>query len=778
MLKIKYIVFGLIVLFSFNIGVFASLTGTVNVNDSLTLRQSPTTSSGVITGLYNGTVLDVLDTNAGRGNGCSDNWYKVSYGKYSGYVCGTYVNLNNTVTNNNGDDSYSRNNYNKALSKDGTIACYEDTGSLSLRSSANGSRTSNKVDCGQEVNILQTVQVNNNSCKYWYQIDTGSAKGYVCSNFVNTTKLSSIAESYYNKKTNGDTVASYQSKLSNAGFPQSYFPYLLEIHARNPKWNFVAEKINLNFDDVVNGESGNGANLLQGSAFDKGYLSTTSNTYNVLQDKFFEYDGEPGWYNASKEAIAYYLDPRNYLNDKYIFSFETLEFRDNQSPSIIESYFRGKTLFNQPYKYYNSKVKGNNGLYSDGSTGKYGEDIVNASKNANVSALHVSSRMLQEVGASGSASSSGASFNYCGQTYSGYYNFFNIGAYATNCATNIQNGLYYAKSQGWNTPYKSFVGGAKFLTNNYISLNQDTIYYEKFDVSTTNGHYTHQYQQNLTAPISEGGSTYNGYFNSLNDYLGSSITFVIPVYNNMPTYVVTAPKLGNPNNYLKSLVVNGSSVSNFSYNTYNYNVYLPENTSSVSIGASSINSSAKINGIGNIKINSNTQSNQIVVTSANGKNRVYTINFVKKSGSGVTVKDAMNNSGFKYNDNYIFGIEVGTNVSKLIGNITSYNNFVSVSVKSANNEVKTNDIFRTGDKVTITGTDGSKTYTVVIYGDTNGDGKITAVDYVQIKNNIMQSYRLSNAYLSAADVNKDGKVTAVDYVIVKNSIIGTAKISQ
>ena len=110
------------------------------------------------------------------------------------------------------------------------------------------------------------------------------------------------------------------------------------------------------------------------------------------------------------------------------------------------------------------------------------------------------------------------------------------------------------------------------MYNGYISVNQDTIYYEKFDVSTADGNYTHQYMQNLAAPVQEGGIKYSGYVNGLASYLGTGITFVIPVYNNMPSYAVTSPKIGNPNNYLKAISVDNNNIPNFAYNTYNYNI--------------------------------------------------------------------------------------------------------------------------------------------------------------------------------------------------------------
>lgn len=101
-----------------------ALTGVVNVNDSLTLRSAPSTGGARLTSFYNNTELTILDTNAGSGNGCSGNWYKVSYGTYTGYSCGDYINIKpeNTSTNyNSDDDSYNRNNYSSALNVDGTI---------------------------------------------------------------------------------------------------------------------------------------------------------------------------------------------------------------------------------------------------------------------------------------------------------------------------------------------------------------------------------------------------------------------------------------------------------------------------------------------------------------------------------------------------------------------------------------------------------------------------------------------------------------------------------
>lgn len=747
-----------------------ALTGIVNVNDSLTLRDAPTTSGAYITSFYNATELNILNTNAGTGNGCSGNWYQVQYGNYTGYSCGEFIVLNNNQSVNAEDDSYRKSNYDIKPSNDGTIMCYEDTGSVGIRNSVGGSKTGAKVDCGETVDILSTVDRPNTTCPYWYQIKRGNDTGYICGYFVNTTKLSSTANNYYNNNASGDTIEKYKQVLTNAGFPESYHPYLLELHARHPNWSFIKEQLNMSFDDAVNGEAVDGRNLLQGSVFDKGYLSTASHTYNLWNDSFNGYASEPGYYNASKEAIAYYMDPRNYLNEKYIFSFETLGYSTNQNTNIVSSIVSNQSFWPSVYGYYSLA-----GAIQD-SKGNVSADIVDASSRVGISAVHVASRIKQEIsGLSTTDSRIGGLFSYNGTNYANHYNFFNIKSSCKNCSS-IYSG--YAFEQGWNTPYKGIFGGASFMYNGYISLNQDTIYYEKFDVSTTNGHYTHQYMQNLAAPIQEGGIKYKGYVEGLASYLNTEITFVIPVYKDMPTYAVTAPKLGSPNNYLSGLSVDGTSVSNFSYNTYNYNVYLNSNKTKVNIVANKMINSSNVTGEGEIDITSDNQTNQIVVTSESGKVRIYTINFIRENKESTTVSDAMNNSGFKYNDNYLFGINIGTNVSEIIGNISSYNHRVTVEIKDKNGNLKTNDSFRTGDKVTITGNDGTKTYTVLIYGDSTSDGLIDKKDLLTVQSHVFGFIKLNEVEQKAVDINKDGVVDKKDLLAVQSHVFGFYEIKQ
>lgn len=63
-----------------------------------------------------------------------------------------------------------------------------------------------------------------------------------------------------------------------------------------------------------------------------------------------------------------------------------------------------------------------------------------------------------------------------------------------------------------------------------------------------------------------------------------------------------------------------------------------------------------------------------------------------------------------------------------------------------------------------------------VIGDVNGDGKVSSLDYIQIKNHIMGSKKLTGDALKRADVNGDGKVSSLDYIKIKNHIMGTNKL--
>lgn len=712
-------------------------------NEPLNIRES--IGGEVKTALACNTEVKVIDQNAGV-DGSGRVWYQIKYGNGdTGYAVSTYIQIIPTRVLSGSDNIYIKDNYDTELDSDGFVACYEDTTDVSLRSTAGGAATGAKLSCGEKVKINSTKE-GSGTCGYYYNVtDSKGNSGYVCGYYINTTKLSSTATNYY--KNNGG-LDNYYNSLRSIGFPESYLPYLAEIHARHPNWIFEPEQINLDFDDVVEGESAYGRNLLQGGYFSQNYLSMGINTYDILNDIFYDYSTEEGWYDASTEAIAYYMDPRTYLNEKYIFAFESLNFNNAHTPKIIQKILSSQTFWPKVYQGYDGNIY---------------EDIITATQQVDISAVHIASRIKQEIsGISESDPRLGGTFNYNGQSYSGYYNFFNIGVYGDN---KIVKGMIYAKDHGWDSPFDAVYGGALFIRSGYIDVNQDTMYYQKFDVSTTNGHYTNQYMQNLGAPVQETNTAYNTYVNNFSEYLNTAIKFTIPVYENMSNYAVVAPSIGNPNNYLKNITIDGSTISNFSYDDFSYDIKVPGKVNSIKIGATTINGNATVKGTGDIPINEKQTTITLTVTSESGRSRDYVINVTKdevEEGETVELSYILDNIGIKYNENYMYGISEDTDVKSLINNVSNVNSYASATIKDKEGNSKTSGVFKTGDKITISNSKDSIELPVVIYGDVNGDGVINIFDATNALSEYYGYIKLSGVNKISADVNKDGKTNIFD----------------
>ena len=728
-------------------------------NEPLNIRES--IEGDVKTALACNTEVKVIDQNAGV-DSSGRTWYKIEYGSGSvGYAVSNYIKIIPTRVLSGSDNIYIKENYDTELDSDGFIACYEDTTDLSLRSSPGGNTTGKKVSCGEKVKINSTSE-GSGRCGYYYNItDSKGNSGYVCGYYVNTTKLSSTATNYYN---NNGGLDNYYNSLRSVGFPESYLPYLAEIHARHPNWVFEPEQINLDFDDVIEGESAYGRNLLQGGYFSQNYLSMGINTYDILNDIFYEYSTEAGWYDASTEAIAYYMDPRTYLNEKYIFAFESLNFNSAHTPDIIKKVLSSQTFWPKVYQGYDGNIY---------------EDIVNATEEVDISAVHIASRIKQEIsGISESDPRLGGTFNYSGQSYSGYYNFFNIDVYGDN---KIVNGMVYAMNHGWDSPFDAVYGGALFIRSGYIDVNQDTMYYQKFDVSTNDGHYDHQYMQNLGAPVQETNTAYNIYVNNFSEYLDTAIKFTIPVYQNMSNYAVVAPSVGNPNNYLKDIKIDSKTITNFSYDDFSYDITVSGSVNSINISATPINSNASVNGVGSIPITNKETTVTLTVTSESGRTRNYVINITKDEVEEIELVELsyiLNNIGIKYNENYIYGISEDTDIKSLITNVTKVNAYASATIKDKDGNSKTSGVFKTGDKVIISNSKDETTLTILMYGDINGDGKIDKDDCLAILRHLNGYTTLSDVYKVAADPNKDGKIDKDDCLAILRHLNGYTDLNK
>ena len=101
------------------------------------------------------------------------------------------------------------------------------------------------------------------------------------------------------------------------------------------------------------------------------------------------------------------------------------------------------------------------------------------------------------------------------------------------------------------------------------------------------------------------------------------------------------------------------------------------------------------------------------------------------------------------------------------------NEVYSYDIYDKNDNIKTNNIVATGDKLKIYYNNNLITqYKLSVVADANGDGNITPLDYIRIKNYIMGDYNIvEEEYLDAADANRDGNITPLDYIRIKNLIM-------
>ncbi len=135
-------------------------------------------------------------------------------------------------------------------------------------------------------------------------------------------------------------------------------------------------------------------------------------------------------------------------------------------------------------------------------------------------------------------------------------------------------------------------------------------------------------------------------------------------------------------------------------------------------------------------------------------------------------------SGYKYQTNQIAGINPNTSVSTVKNTIESISGANSVIIKDSNDNVVTDGLIGTGFKVTVSNKEKSETLVVLIKGDTSGDGKINALDLLQVQKNILKTYTLNNEYFHAGDTSGDGKINALDLLQIQKNILGTYTIVQ
>lgn len=493
---------------------------------------------------------------------------------------------------------------------------------LNVRSGAGtGYSKTGTVSYGDSLTILS--ETTDSSGAKWYKISCGNVTGYVSAAYVQLTSSGS----------QGSSDADFESYMTKQGFPESYKPYLRTLHEQHPKWIFTAQNLGVDWNTALKEECVVGRNLVHSSAL-ASWKSMEKGAYDFNGGYWYGLDGS--WVAASKEIIMYYMDPRNFLNDTYIFMFENQSYDPSYQTESGVKTILADTFMSGSYTCPDTKKK-----YT------YSQTFMDAAKKSGVSPYHLASRCRNEQGVNGAPQSLGTV-----KGYENYFNFFDIQAYATSTMTAAEMGCKYAKTTNptyllpWTNQYKSIVGGSIFLGTGYITKGQDTLYLQKFDmVDGGNGLYYHQYMTCVFGQANEAISLKNAYSQ---DILNSAMEFKIPVYNNMPDKLCPKPtSSGDNNNYLKSLSVSGTSISpKFDKFTASYTAKVNAEVSSVTVNANPLGKSAKVSGNGKVSLKTGENTVKVTCTAASGVKRTYTIKITRKAASQTLQQGDVN--GDKY----------------------------------------------------------------------------------------------------------------------------------
>ncbi len=540
------------------------------------------------------------------------------------------------------------------------------------------------------------------------------------------------------------TLSSDIDKISENKYP-GIKKLIKDLKASHPNWTFKILYTGIDWNTVISNEYvGHGKsprNLVPGN--NSNYAGDW--VCSICGNKAYD---NGGWVCASESAIKYMMDPRNSINETDIFQFQELTYDgydENTVLKMVEGTFLNKE--------------------------KYIKAIKEVSEETNVSPYYLVARILQEQGKNGTVLTKGK--GYEGQ-YEGYYNVFNIGATGGTKSKVILNGLAKAEKEGWKSLVKAIKGGAKFIAKDYIARGQNTLYFQKFDVeSSDNSLYYHQYMQNILAAQKE-GETLKKTYNDV-DSLDGKYTFIIPVYNNMPSAVSKRPSITSTSNVSTDIVrvnvnkqitlrktENGIATGEF--------LYKDEIVTRVEKATEKVNGTywdkvMKANGVTGYVARQTYDDEEY---------KLYLVPIVSEENNNTTnntdtntdnTNNLISSDKVKIKDQAVV-ITPNAKVSdikKVLGN--------NIVIKDLNGkELSSSAVAGTGCRI-------DDKYTVAMLGDINGDGEVKSTDYMLIKNYIMGKTKFKVSQKIAADLNKDEKVKATDYMLVKNYIMGTAKIT-
>ncbi len=258
--------------------------------------------------------------------------------------------------------------------------------------------------------------------------------------------------------------------------PDSYKKQINALQKKHPQWKFTFVKTGFDFKEYVDSQD-----RIEGK--------TPVSTINSKR--------------ATREQIEYYVDPRNFLDEKNIFMFE----KQTYTKGIYSSTGMESIWVELPAAELSEKT--------------FVSYFTEAGQSAGISPYFITARAQLESG-NGTSKLALGTITGC----EGYYNFYGINAINTNPSA----GGEFAKENNWNTKRKAVIEGAAWVKNQYIGCMQYSAYFMKYSFIPTR--LWHQYMTDIAAPSKDAKNYYTAHLTG--GTLDSQIEFVIPVFDNMP----------------------------------------------------------------------------------------------------------------------------------------------------------------------------------------------------------------------------------------------------
>lgn len=423
----------------------------VNVNSTLRVRKSASTSSEALGYLKNGSKVEIVSK--------SGSWYKIKYNKGYGYVYKDYIKETNTNTNNSTNSNITNNN---------NTTNNNTNNSGNNNSNNNNNNNSNTTNDTNNSNNNNNVANNNNSNN-----PTNKPENVEGTQKYGKVEVNSVLRIREDADKNSKTIGNLEngSVVEIVGEKNNFYNVKYDNIIGYSSKDFIKEISKKEADEIIN-------NNQNGS----GITSEITTNYNVSMDSYIK---------AQKARVPYY-------------SYESYEKYINPNKAT------NKYQFLRLDEFRNISVDGLNDYFENTDSGVlkgHAKAFVDSAKQFDIDPLYFAAQSIHETGYGKSRLAKGVTitqianpnkeiYNDKGQLI-GYemiklkepvtvYNLFGIGAYDNSDVfpnRALILGTTYAYNHGWTSVDKAVEGAAKFVSDNYVNssrYNQNTLYKMRF----------------------------------------------------------------------------------------------------------------------------------------------------------------------------------------------------------------------------------------------------------------------------------------------------------